>query len=45
MIIKVRRLQWAGRVAQMGETRYMYILSGRERPRRQADNIKMDLKK
>jgi hypothetical protein len=51
-IIKLRRMGWAGHVAQMGEKRNMYSLlvgkpEGRRslaRPRRRwIDNIKMDL--
>jgi hypothetical protein len=52
-IIKSKRMRWAGRVAQMGETRnaYRILVEGPEgkrslgRPRRRwVDNIKMDLR-
>jgi hypothetical protein len=52
MVIKARRMRWAGHVARMGEVRSAYnILVGRPegrrplgRPRRRwEDNIKMDL--
>jgi hypothetical protein len=51
-IIKLRRMRWAGHVAQMGEKRNMYrLLAGKSegkkplgRPRRRwMDNIKMDV--
>jgi hypothetical protein len=53
MVIKARRMRWAGHVAHMGEVRGAYnILVGRPegrrplgRPRhRWEDNIKMDLR-
>jgi hypothetical protein len=52
VIIKLRRMRWAGHVARMGEKRNAYrLLVGKpegkrplERPRRRwMDNIKMDL--
>jgi hypothetical protein len=52
MVIKSRRMRWAGHVARMGEGRYVYrVLVGKpegkrplERPtHRWEDNIKMDL--
>jgi hypothetical protein len=53
IMIKSRRMRWAGHVARMGETRKIYrILVGKPdrkrplgRPRRMwVDNIKMDLR-
>jgi hypothetical protein len=52
MVIKARRMRWAGHVARMGEMRDVYILVGRPegrrplgRPRRRwEDNIMMDLR-
>jgi hypothetical protein len=49
IIIKSRRMRWAGNVARMGEKRSAYrILVGKpegKRPRRRwEDNIKMDLR-
>jgi hypothetical protein len=53
MVIKSRRMRWAGKVAHMGEVKSAYkILAGKPkrnrligRPRRRWEyNIKMDLK-
>jgi hypothetical protein len=44
-IIKVRRMRWAGHVAQMGEKRkaYRLFVGKPEGRRRWLDNIRMDL--
>jgi hypothetical protein len=52
MVIKARRMRWAGHVVRMGEVRGAYnILVGRPerrrplgRPRRRWEDIKMDLR-
>jgi transcription termination factor 2 len=50
IMIKSRRMRWAGHVARMGETRNAYMGKPEgERPlgrprRRRVDNIKMDLR-